>query len=88
MKNVRSAVSVKQPIVFPLAPLYNAAKFAYALLNHSSFSNLAFGEIYIECALESDNKILYPLVFLNALCHVLFLKCQYCLYCWTIVFSF
>jgi len=37
MKNVLFAVTVKQPIVFskqlivfPLAPLYNAAKFAYA----------------------------------------------------------
>jgi len=37
MKNVLFVVSVKQPIVsakqpivFPLAPLYNAAKFAYA----------------------------------------------------------
>jgi len=37
MKNVLFVVTVKQPIVFskqpivfPLAPLYNAAKFAYA----------------------------------------------------------
>ena len=56
LKNVLFAVTVKQPIVFPLAPLYNAAKFAYACLNHFSFSNLAFGQIYIECASEFDNK--------------------------------
>jgi len=30
MKNVLFVVTVKQSIVFPLAPLYNAAKFAYA----------------------------------------------------------
>jgi len=37
MKNVLFAVTVKQsivfskqPIIFPLAPFYNAAKFAYA----------------------------------------------------------
>jgi len=40
MKNILFAVIVKQPIVFskqpivlPLAPLYNVAKFAYAWLN-------------------------------------------------------
>jgi len=60
MKNVLFAVTVKQPIVFPLAPLYNAGKFAYARLNHSSFSNLAFGQIYIERASE----FVYPLACL------------------------
>ena len=81
MKNVPFVVIVKQPIVFskqpivfPLAPLYNAIKFAYAWLNHFSFSNLDFGQIYIECASESDNKRLYPLVFLKALYHFLFLE--------------
>jgi len=78
----------KQPIVFPLAPLCNAAKFAYGWLNHSSFSNLAFGQIYIECASEFDNKRLYPLVFLKALYHFLFLKCQHCLYCGSTILSF
>jgi len=33
MKNVLFAVIVKQLIVLPLAPLYNATKFAYAWLN-------------------------------------------------------
>ena len=56
LKNVLFAVTVKQPIVFPLASLYNAVKFAYAWLNHFSFSNLAFGQIYIQCALKFDNK--------------------------------
>jgi len=74
MKNVLFVVTVKQPIifskqpiVFPLTPLYYAAKFAYAGLNHSFFSNLAFGQIYIECASKFDNKRLYSLVFLKAL---------------------
>jgi len=88
MKNVLFAVTVKQPIVFskqpivfPLAPLYNATKFSYAGLSHSSFSNLAFGQICFGCASEFDNKRLHPVIFLKALCHVLFLKCQHCLYC-------
>ena len=60
-------VFLKQPILFPLASLYNVVKFAYACLNYFSFSNLAFGQIRIECASEYDNKRLYPLVFLKAL---------------------
>ena len=95
MKNVLFAVTVKQPIVFskqpiffPLAPLYIAAKFAYAWLNLFFFSNLSFGKIYIESTSKSDNKRLYSLVLLKALYHFLFLKCQHCLYCWTSVLSF
>jgi len=42
MKNVLFAVTVKQLIVFPLAPLYNAAKFAYAWLNLFLFFKSCF----------------------------------------------
>ena len=88
MKNFLFAITVKQPIVFPQAPLYNVVKFAYPWLNLFSFSNLAFIQIYIVCASKSDNKILYSLVFLKALYLFLFLRCQHCLYYWTIVLSF
>ena len=49
MENVLFAVTVKQPIVFskqlivfPLAPLYNAAMLAYARLNLFLFSKSCF----------------------------------------------